>query len=128
MTIRSLLNALVLVALLSVGACAPAVENGDGGPRASQDVITTEEIRASSDSNAHQLIERLRPNWFRMRASVDAPVVVYVDGSRRGGREQLQSISTSTMARAQFLSGSAATTRFGLDHGSGAILITTTGR
>jgi hypothetical protein len=128
MTIRGLLSALALGLVMVAVACAPSAENGTGGPRASQDILTTEEIRASSDTNAYQLIERLRPQWFRMRASADNPVVVYVDGSRRGGREQLQSISTSTIARVQYLSGAAATTRFGLDHGSGAILITTTGR
>jgi hypothetical protein len=108
--------------------CAPNPQDGSG-PRTSRDVITQEEINAASESNALMLIERLRPQWFRMRAAgADAAVVVYVDGSRRGGAEQLRGIATGNMVRAQFLSGSEATTRFGLDHGSGAILITTTGR
>jgi hypothetical protein len=124
-----MLHRFVLTAMIGfvAASCAPNTQDGSA-PRASRDVITQDEITASSESNALTLIERLRPQWFRMRSGVDNPVVVYVDGSRRGGAEQLRGIPIGNMIRAQFLSGSEATTRFGLNHGSGAILITTTGR
>jgi hypothetical protein len=49
---------------------------------------------------------------------------LYVDGMSRGYVTELTSLRTSSVERMQYLSGPEATSRYGTDHGDGAILVT----
>lgn len=48
---------------------------------------------------------------------------VYLDNARYGDTESLKSINAENVLRIQYLSASAATTRFGTDSSAGAILV-----
>ena len=56
------------------------------------------------------------------------PPVVYVDGTRRGGPEELRVLRADQIAEMRFMSALDATTRYGLNHDGGAILVSTLGR
>ena len=115
---------LALLALaLVLAACASGA--GAGAPaHGSMDRITEEELDPVSHLSAFEAIERLRPRWFQTRTRLFP--TVHVDGSvRAAGEEILASILCSEVHEMQYLSAADATTRFGTDYASGAILITT---
>lgn len=126
---------------LVAAACASTGETRSG---ASSSVITQEEIADSHASNAHDLIQSLRPRWLNIRGQstlgtttsrspvdgadvttmVRQDIPVYLDGTRIGGIDTLRNLSTRELARMQRLSAGEATQRFGSGHPNGAILIT----
>jgi hypothetical protein len=94
-----------------------------------QRLITSDEMKQSSFANAYEVVETLRPQWFRTRgrASLSQSVVVkvYLDGALLGGPDQMRHITTRALTSIRYLDGSEATLRWGLDHGQGAIVIST---
>jgi len=80
--------------------------------------------RAVVYGDAYSLIAALRPHWLSSR-SPDASVRVYRDGTLAGGTDELRSIDLASVQRIEWLSGMDATTRFGMNHSGGAILVTT---
>jgi len=52
-------------------------------------------------------------------------IKVYLDGSLMGGPEQLRQIQVRSISSIRFLDGLEATNRWGLDHGLGAIVVST---
>lgn len=100
-------------------------------PRRDSNRITGEEIAASSQTDALRLVQSLRPRWVAVRGqmSITDPtagqVVVYLDGARLGGSDALRGISTMDVAMMEYLDASTASSRFGLGHTGGAILVTT---
>jgi hypothetical protein len=52
-------------------------------------------------------------------------VKVYLDGSLMGGLDQLKAISVRSIASIRFLDGLEASNRWGLNHGMGAIVVST---
>jgi hypothetical protein len=92
-----------------------------------------EELAEVSHLNAFEAIRRLRPNWLRIRGLATfnrqevAGIKVYIDGGLRGHVEQLERIRASDIQELRYHDPRQATTRFGTDHGDGAILVTTKG-
>ena len=89
------------------------------------------ELEGRSFLSAYNAIERLRPIWLRARGAPSLTAsnpypVVYVDGMRHGDIDDLHTIPTGDVDTISYMSPSDATTRFGTDHTSGAILLTTT--
>lgn len=117
---------LILGLLLAAMACAGT---GPREPRPSNDVLTAEEIEASDQLNALDLVRTLRPSWLRTRgpSSIynENPIMVYVDGSRLGGPDTLSLIPSLSIERMRFYSGPEAQSRFGLNHTNGAIEVFT---
>ena len=125
---------LIAAAVLSLAAgCASA---GASSPaRQNQNVISSEEITASSATTAYEVIQKLRPNFLRTRGAVHgAPVngannieavdlVVYLNENRLGGSEQLRQIPTTDIREIRYFSASEATTKWGTGHSAGAIQI-----
>ena len=111
----------VWLVVLSI-ACA----SGGGGSavRRNSNVITLEEIEAVEATNAYDLIQRLRPQFLRP-AGVGDPVVLYIDGTRREGLGDLRTLLKSSVREVRYLDSTDATTRFGTNHRSGAIQLTT---
>jgi len=119
--------------LLSSCATAP-------GTQGDRDVISEEEIRRSSATDAYRLVSSLRPAWLRERGAVtlrtadtdDGPallnpqIVVYIDGTRLGDVSDLETVATTGLTSIRRLSPSEATQRFGTGHPRGAILLTRT--
>jgi hypothetical protein len=131
-----------LAALMMATACGSAqtpVTTGTGGSR---DSLGQAEIQANrtAETTAYDLISHLRPEYLRNRGqntlrettsasgppTYNAPTAtVYLDNARFGDLESLKNISAESILRIQYLSASAAMTRFGTDSSAGAILIFT---
>jgi hypothetical protein len=87
---------------------------------------------ASGHADALSLVQSLRPLWLRVRGASSPAgretVKVYLDGSLLGSAEALRQISTHSIGSLRFMDGLEATQRYGLDHGAGAIVVSTQGR
>lgn len=95
------------------------------GPRMSPNTITAEELQEREWGTAYDVVQSLRPAWFRGdRAGGGAEAVVYLDGSRVGGPAFLRQIRANDVVRMEFLRASEASTRYGPGHAGGAILVT----
>lgn len=118
------------VAALFVLQLAVGVSAAEAQGRRSRNVITAEEVAKASAADAYDLLRGLRPAWFSSRGVVSGDVsaggiVVYVDGIKQSGFEDLKSLAVERIKEARFYNASDATTRFGTGHPSGAIEITT---
>lgn len=119
---------LLLAALaLTLAACGAAPGRRTGGR---SDLLTRAEIAAQHWSDAYSLVEALRPRWLSMRGpdsiqGEEIPVQVYIDGSRLGGASLLRTIPVQDIQRMEFLSGVEASSRYGVGHTNGAILVYT---
>jgi hypothetical protein len=125
-------RALVLAAgLLTVAGAA----SGQDRPRRDRNVITQDELDRSGVQNLDQAVRKLRPAWLSSRGAVsllggvpvtkDEAMVVYVDGSRRGGLPELELMPVEQVSEIRFMSADVATMRFGAGHPFGAIDIIT---
>jgi hypothetical protein len=116
-----------IVSLLLLVSCGMTPE--PGSRRSSSRVLTADEIQMVEGVDGYELVQRLRPQWFRMRGpgslNRPSPIRVYVNAVPVGGVAQLRQLDTSQIRGMEFLSSSEATSRFGTDHASGAILVTT---
>jgi hypothetical protein len=111
-------------------ATASAGEAGDRAPRATRrdrNRVTLEELSAGTPVDLYTFLQRGRGAWLRTRgaSSFSRPEVVWVyrDGARVGPVSALRQIQTSEIREIQYLDGSAATQQFGVDHGSGVIML-----
>jgi hypothetical protein len=111
-------------------ACAKGSASGSASaPPVSATIIQRNELLARDFTNMFDAIQALRGNWLRGRGSDSfnnpSTIQVYLDNQRLGGLEHLRSISPRTVAQVRRFDGIEATSRWGMDHGSGAIMITT---
>jgi hypothetical protein len=111
-------------------ACAGAKAGAaTSAPAASAAVIQRNELMAREFTNLYDAIQALRGNWLRGRGSDSfqnpSSIQVYLDNQRLGGIEQLRTLSPRTVAQVRRFDGIEATSRWGMDHGSGVIFITT---
>ena len=122
-------RALLATSALLLAACASGGSPGEA--TRDRNLITAEEIATVPITTAWELVSRLRPEWLRnrgpasMRASAPEYPVVYIDEVSSGGLEALQRISSIAIAEVRFISARDAATRFGLNHGGGAIMVKT---
>jgi hypothetical protein len=126
-----------LGAAIWLAACASASGGGAaGGGTASgsrgQDrtTLTAENLRAHAGRNLYDVIRQERPHWLNTRGAgtLNGPVediVVYYDGSRMGGSAYLRGINADLVESVRYMSGPEASSRYGLNHQNGAIVITT---
>ena len=127
----------VLLAALVLPACASAGGSASDGPRRSRDVITQAEIVELGPQilTAMDAVQQLRPHFLRERtnptvgggAAQSDPVVVYVNGIRRGGIRELTGIRANQVESIRYIRPTDAQTRFGNNHGSGALDVTLIG-
>lgn len=90
--------------------------------------ITQEQIQqVGTTSNAYVLVQRLHPDWLQKRGSSSvsrvSDVVVYVEGSRRGGPDSLREINVMNVKSIEHLSSDRATLEYGSGHDHGAIRV-----
>jgi hypothetical protein len=117
--------ALALAVAVAATACATT---GEHQPTGNPNMLTSEQIEQSTATNAHDLVQNLRPRWLQVRGMHGAPTgqtAVYLDGARFGEIDSLRRINTRSIGSMRFLNPTEATNRFGTGHGHGAILITT---
>lgn len=104
----------------------PATTAAAGGREYSR--LTAGDLAGARVQNVYDAIAALRGRWLRVRGpdSFNAPsdVVVYLGAVRLGGVEQMRAIGVPQIAEARWLDGIAATARYGVGHGAGAIVLT----
>ncbi len=112
----------------ALGGCAAGSGAGGGGGQ-DQKALTAEEMEASGYTDAFSVVQALRPLWLWTRGTStinqQESVKVYMDGNLLGGPDQLRGIPIRSIASMRFLDGLEATNRWGLDHGLGAIVVST---
>lgn len=114
----NVLASLSVAFLLAGGACASAGTAGSEPTKASSTRITKAEITATSASSAYDVISQLHPDWLRPpRSSMTGVlgssqtgstalrtplVLVYLDGVRLGGIDQLRSLSAASVMSIEY--------------------------
>ncbi|GMR13159.1 MAG: hypothetical protein BMS9Abin29_1360 [Gemmatimonadota bacterium] len=111
-----------------------ACSSSESGPAAQPSVgnrssaITMEELATMAGLDVFEAVSRLRPKWLRTRGPVslmlETGVRVHVNGFDRGRVQELRSIWSTDVESIRFLSAPDATTRYGINHANGAIMIT----
>ncbi|MCI0691817.1 hypothetical protein L0337_07395 [candidate division KSB1 bacterium] len=118
-----------LLAAFFFVACASST--GTKSPRRSTNLITAEEIAASTARDAYEAIQLLRPSWLVTRgiASPNNPrstvPTAYINNSRLGDIENLRNVSAISIAEIRLLSPNDATTLYGTGNVGGAIMVKT---
>ena len=119
---------LVVVAVALIAMSCSASRPGPG-VRNDRTLLSIEELSKSGAHDAFTAVSALRPHWLSTRgtASIRNPesVKVYLDGNLMGGPDQLRQIMVSSIGAIRHMDALEATQRYGLDHGSGAILLFT---
>jgi hypothetical protein len=113
-----------------MAATAGAVAAPVGGSR---NLITEEEVRASTSTNVYELLQALRPQWLRVRgdnahAEVNvetAGIRVYVERGYVGDLNALRQIATTEVTSVEFMDAATATYRLGQGNPLGAIVVHT---
>ena len=94
--------------------------------RRQPDRITREEIDASPHRqlDIHELIRRTKPGFLSSNgAARGVPTALYIDGRKHGGIDALKSIAATRVQDVVFFEPARATTEFGPQAASGAIVI-----
>lgn len=95
----------------------------------SSSVLSASEIGATTDVTAYEVVQHLRPQFLAQRRGItpgdpyDGRAVVYLDGIRLGGIDELRSLAASMVGEVRYLSPVAAGGRFGRYHPGGVIAI-----
>lgn len=115
------------LAILLTAACAGG--GAKNAARQDQRLLTAEEMRGSGYNDAFSAVQALRPQWLWTRGATSINqsegVKVYLDNSLMGGVDQLRQIPVRSISSIRYMDGLEATNRWGLDHGLGAILVST---
>jgi len=117
----------VACAVIIVGACAP--RPAPSASSSQRDLLAQEEMLQAGYPDAFATVQSLRPQWLQRRGttSLRGPetIKVYLDGTLLGGPDQLRQIMIRSITTIRWLDGLAASERWGLDHGAGAIVVST---
>jgi hypothetical protein len=114
--------------LLTLSACAT---QGTKGPALSnRAVLTSDEMVKAGYPDAFTSVQSLRPQWLVRHGqatlrSANENIKVYMDDSLLGGVETLRTIAIRSISSIRYMDGLQASERWGLDHGQGAIVVTT---
>ena len=120
----------VLVAA-AVMACATAGTGGTSVDAGNPNIITAAQIAASQQTNAYDVVSRLRPNFLKSRgrttvyAQGSDYATVFLDGQSFGDLSALRNISAAQIRSIQFIRGTDAVTTYGMQYGAGVIDIRT---
>ena len=101
--------------------------------RSDRSTLDRDEIRSTQFNNMFDVVRSLRGNWVRTRTAESfgksSVLQVYLDMQRlAGGFEELRQIAPRNVESVRFFDPIQASGRWGMDHGSGAILLTTAKR
>ena len=127
---RAIRESIAVAVLLALTACASAGAAPEGEPRARTraDLITQEELRRTQHTNLFDAVQTLRPRWLNSRGpdtmiGRQGEIQVHMDETRLGGLSALRSIPSVGVVYIQWFDPVSAAARWGLDHGHGAIYI-----
>ena len=123
---RASFRLLTIAGLAVASACS---RQANTGPRLDRTLLTPEQFANRGYNTAYDVVEAMRSNWLAERGpdsfASPAKVQVYFDGIRLGGVESLRTIDLRPVTYIRYFDGIAATARWGLDHGMGAIYVST---
>ncbi|HEY2376380.1 MAG TPA: hypothetical protein VGH98_10440 [Gemmatimonadaceae bacterium] len=123
------LGRLCVAAAVAVVAADCAGRAPASGPGLDRNLLVQDQFADRGFHTAYDVIEAMRSNWLSSRGpnSFQTPsqVQVYLDGVHMGGVETLRTIDLRPVTYIRFFDGIAATARWGLDHGAGAIYVST---
>ena len=134
MRIRSSRSQLVartaLLLVLAIACRSSGSGTGSRAPASRTDLITAEELRGGQFRNAYEAVRTLRARWLQSRGTdtflgKPGEVQVHLDDVRLGGTNSLREIPVIDIAYMQFFDPASASARWGLDHGHGAIYVST---
>ena len=103
-------------------------------PRIDQQLITRDVIRSTQYTNMYDVVLALRSNWVRVRPAESiqgkSPTIqVYLDNQRlAGGADELRQLSPTNVESVRYFDPITASARWGMDHGAGALYVTTAKR
>lgn len=141
------------IGAVAVAGCATAgAGGGSSAAPSSREVITAAELENTQATTLYDAIRNLRPAFLKSdqagvygslapvgnktpaaanaQSSTQfvpdavAPIMVYKDGVRLSGVDDLKQIMTSTVKEVQHLKGPQAAVRFGTNNAAGAIIVT----
>lgn len=119
-------SATLLVLVVASSAC--AARSSRLTP-VSHEVLTQQDLLDHGFTTALDAIQSLRGNWLETRGTDSffspSTVKVYLDDVQLGGIDELSSVTISNVVYIRHYDGVAATARWGVDHGAGAIYIST---
>ena len=118
-------------ATAATGATSSTRRGTSAGTRAN--VLTLDDIQKAHIPNVFDLVSTLRPRWLQTRGvdSFQRPseIQVYLGSTRmQGGLNALRELSSLGITRIEWVDGITASSRWGLDHGAGAIVVSTSAR
>ena len=109
--------------MIGLAGCASG-SGGSGSGGGSFNRLTAADLVNDQALDLFELIYRRRGRWLNARGG--GVPRVHVDGiASVGGVEDLRNILVADVQEVEYLSAIDATSRFGLDHVSGAIIVTT---
>jgi hypothetical protein len=134
MRVLSLLLSLFAFGAIGLGCSSSSQSAGQierAGARRS-DRISREEIEARHWTDAYELVATLRPTWLSNRGQdsfgSSAVIQVLLNGAQLGGVATLRQVAIADIQYLQYHDGTAATARWGVGFGKGAIELSTTPR
>ncbi|HEY1952178.1 MAG TPA: hypothetical protein VGG76_05180 [Gemmatimonadaceae bacterium] len=112
-------------------ACATSGAGAGSAARRDSTLLTADEIAASHETNAYDVVQKTRPLFLktRGRTSINSGAseyaTVFVDGQFYGDLNTLKNIVSSQIKDIRYFNGPDAVTRFGMQYGSGVINVET---
>jgi len=127
--VRSAFRQLIRVFLVAILPSCALHHAAPDGQRTNRGIITQQQLVENHFLTAYDAVEALHSNWLRPKGTdsfaTPTEVVVYMNANRVGGVDALKNIDVHTITSIQHFDGLAASARWGLGHGQGAILVTT---
>jgi hypothetical protein len=120
-----------LIFLFLAGAAAGGCAGRPAGNTANRNTLTLDEMQQAGHADVFLTVQALRPQWLHrrgttsLRASGGATIKVYLDDMLLGGPESMRQITTRSISSIRYYTDLEASERWGLDHGSGAIVVST---
>jgi hypothetical protein len=122
---------LLLVVLMMIASACASRAGVPGSGRSQSDPITVSEIQQRGPfTNMYDLVQVLRPRWLRAQGpdsfvAGQGAVQVHIDGNWLGNVAALRGLAAHGVTSVRWLGPVDAAARYGLDHGHGAIVVST---
>jgi hypothetical protein len=116
-----------LLVVLILAACHPQVSSSGHGIQ--RNVITQDEIDASSASNVYDLIAQVRGDYLKDRGKVSIrtnqreKAVVFLNDQEYGVLETMRNIPLGRVSEIRYYPGTDAVNRFGAQYGGGVVML-----
>jgi len=119
--------ALITMVLAGAAACAGRPSGATGN----RNVLALDEMQQAGHADVFLTVQALRPQWLHRRGTTSlnrsggATIKIYLDDMLLGGPDSMRQVSTRSISSIRYYTELEASERWGLDHGSGAIVVTT---